>query len=1047
MPLGARDVFIVIHAKDEASRVITGVGRSFSTLDSQAQAAAMRTIGMGQALVGMGLGLGAVGAAGVAAFIGMAKSAMDYNNQAALTLTQVDQLGVTLEDIKTIGKNVANEIPAPFENMQKSLFDIFSSMDVNASQAEKLLAGFSKGAVAGQVDVQTAGRATIAIMNGFQIPAEDINKVMDIQFQLVRKGVGTYAEFAESIGRVIPASARAGQTVETMAGALAFATRNGLSANMAATSVARAFESMTSPKVVGRLEAMGIAARDQFGEFRQVNDVITDLAKKFEGLTKPEVSAALAELFKGAGGTIQARRFIDLAIQQFDELNQRVDEMVNSSGALEDAYGIMLKDPEVMMQALKNTWDILKTEIGDAILPVLLMLANGLKGVFQWFNNLNPEIKKWIAWVGLAASAALVLIGALLLISGAIMIISGTLALFNISLGGFFLAFLAIAAIVAIAVKLIIDHWDTIKAWVEDQIPRLQAAWEAFVDAIKIAFEAVTTAVDAALTGIANWITDNWEAIWQGAMGVIDWFKDRWSDVWPTIKKSAVAVWDWLTENAPKVWGAIKDAAQATWDWLVENTPPAWDKVKEAAASTYDFLKDQVVPWFKGPFKDGMAEAWSWLEENGPKAWDTIRDHVQIVWDKMGEFYDWFMETFWPGIKQIFDRFVTEAGPLFESFAAIVETVWERLKIVFGAIILAVIVLKAAWDYFWPQISETFKNEWNNIVGQLDAALQIITGLWMIFAGIFSGDWSLMWDGVKKVFSGVWDAICNAAEGFWNRLKTAADAAWTVIYDLWSRLWSGVSGVWDSFTSNVGGKFVAFWEGLKSRAQSIWQAVQDIWSTFWSVMASAASIGIATLLIVLAPLFFIFETIRSAIQRIIDIAGIVWGALTGAFGGTLNAGGILGTLGTIVDTLQEIIDKAKLVIDTVGRIPGIVAGAGAASAAAAAQAAQVTTAVNGASKITTVAGGRATARGGGMWPGTSSWVGEGGVEWLKMGTGGSYGRVVPHALAARTVSRRPDQAGGGSTVILQVQGPIADREDLVYQAGDRLDWNDFTGGR
>jgi len=1051
VPLGARDVFIVIHAKDEASRVITGVGRSFSTLDSQAQAAAMRTIGMGQALVGMGLGLGAVGAAGIAAFVGMAKSAMEYNNEAALTLTQVDQLGVTLEDIKGIGKRVANEIPAPFNEMQKSLFDIFSSMDVNVGQAEKLLAGFSKGAVAGQVDVQTAGRSTIAIMNGFQLPAEDVNRVMDIQFQLVRKGVGTYAEFAESIGRVIPSAARAGQNVETMAGAMAFATRNGLSAQMAATSVARAFEAMTNQKVVRRLQEMGISALDGAGNFRQVNDVITDLAKQFEGLTKPEISARLSELFQGAGGTIQARRFIDLAIQQFEELNQRVNEMINSSGALEDAYQIMLQDPEVMMQALSNTWEILKTEIGDAVLPVLLMLATGLKDIFQWFNNLSPETKKWIAWLGLGASALLVLVGALLLVSGAMMIISGTLALFSISLGGLGLLFLGVAAVIAVAVKLIIDNWDTIKAWWDENLPRLQAAWDAFRDGVKIAFEKVVEAIQIALGAVSDLISDNWRSIWDGAMGVVDWFKDRWSDIWPVVKSAAVATWDWLKNNAPKVWDAIKSAAQTTWDWLVDHTPEVWDKVKGAVASTYDFLKDEVIPWFAGPFKDGMKSAWDWLFDNTPTAWDAVGSAVQIVWEQLQNFYNWFMETMWPGIKDVWDKFLTELGPIFEDFGLIIEEVWQRIQLVFGAIVIALYVFKQIWDYFWPQISKAFKIEWENITGQLEAVMTVMVGLLDIFTGLFTGDWSKLWEGVQKVFGGIWEGIVNAANTFWERLKNAADVLWTPIYDAWSFLWSRVTFIWNGFKEWLGSSWTTFWGNISSMVQGVWATISAMWSTFWGVLTTFASIGIAILGAVLAPLFFLFDLIYSSIQKIIEIAGRVWDALTGAFNRFLDVSGLTGPLGAIVSALDKVIGAAERVIDVLGAIPGVAAKAiGAQGAAAAASIAQENgKAWSGNTSTNPNPAGSTgkSARGGLLYPGRRTWTGEAGPEMIEMGTGGSYGRVIPHALAARTVSNQGGVFGGGGGTTLIVQGPIADREDLVYKAGDRMDWADFVRGR
>src|SRR5262245_23190362 len=205
-------------------------------MSAEAQASAMAGIRAGSAVAGVGIGLTAVGLAGLEFFKASTEAAVEYNQQAALTLTQVDQVGVSLQTIKDIGRDVAAAIPAPFEEMQSSLYDIFSSMDVDVNGAKTLLEAFSKGAVAGQVDVQQAGRATIAIMNAFKVPVSDVNKVMDVQFETVRKGVITYDELSSTIGRAIPSAVRAGQSYATLGGMIAFMTRNGLSAAQASTS-------------------------------------------------------------------------------------------------------------------------------------------------------------------------------------------------------------------------------------------------------------------------------------------------------------------------------------------------------------------------------------------------------------------------------------------------------------------------------------------------------------------------------------------------------------------------------------------------------------------------------------------------------------------------------------------------------------------------------------------------------------------------------------------------------------------------------------------
>ena len=176
MGISARELFLIIRAKDEASRVLRGLSATMlatgSSADKATREASLRAnhmIQMGSAMASAGAGAVIAGAGIEAALFGAGKVAVEYNRQAALTTTQTDGISGALEKVSKVGKNVGKDIGVPFEELQTTLFDIFSSMDVNVPQSEKLLRAFSKSAVAGQTDLQTASRATIAIMNAYDV--------------------------------------------------------------------------------------------------------------------------------------------------------------------------------------------------------------------------------------------------------------------------------------------------------------------------------------------------------------------------------------------------------------------------------------------------------------------------------------------------------------------------------------------------------------------------------------------------------------------------------------------------------------------------------------------------------------------------------------------------------------------------------------------------------------------------------------------------------------------------------------------------------------
>jgi TP901 family phage tail tape measure protein len=359
----------------------------------------------------LGIGLAIVGGATIAFVVSSAKQWAEYERQVALTHTQIDGFTASLQDVGAIGMDIARRLPVAFEEIQPALFDIFSSTSANLEQAKILLEGFSKAAVAGQTDVQTAARGTISIMNAYNIPFENVNKVLDIQFELVRKGVGTYEEFAAVFGRVVPAATRAGQSFETIAAMLAFMTRNGQSAAMASTSAARALEALTNPKTVKRLEEMGVKVRDAKGNFLPLIDVLTQLREKILKLPPAERVEALFELLKGAGGTIQARRFIEQILLREGELENfrdLLESMGNASGVMEEKFGQMADTTASKMQLLSNRWQVLRLAIGEAATPILLEIVDLFSRLLEWFNRLDPGTKKiitqFLIWGGVIAT-------------------------------------------------------------------------------------------------------------------------------------------------------------------------------------------------------------------------------------------------------------------------------------------------------------------------------------------------------------------------------------------------------------------------------------------------------------------------------------------------------------------------------------------------------------------------------------------------------------------------------------------------------------------
>ena len=428
MVWGTSELYLVLRARDEASRVVRGFSATLTAAQKEAAVASQAMMRRGQALATIGVAVAVGGIVGLNALNKMTNAAIEYRQQAALTETQTDKVTISLSQLEKMGMDVARKLPVEFAKIQPTLYDIFSSIDVNAPQAAMLLENIGKASVAGQADMQVVGRATVAVLNAYKMKVTDVTKVNDVMFQLVRKGVGTYVDFTNVIGRVIPSSVKAGQTFETTAGMMAFLTRNGMSAAMASSAAARAMDSLSKPSVVKNLRAMGVSVMDASGNFRPMVDIIHDLQKKMEGLPPVIQAVKLNNIFKGSGANIQTMRFLNLALHDsHDLLGQMVKDMGEAKGASKAAFEVMLHTPAGQIALLKNQFKDLSVTLGQDLIPAKMLLLKVLNGLVTWFSNLSPTVQKIvIGFMGISA-VGMVLTGIFVAMAGVISIVRASM--------------------------------------------------------------------------------------------------------------------------------------------------------------------------------------------------------------------------------------------------------------------------------------------------------------------------------------------------------------------------------------------------------------------------------------------------------------------------------------------------------------------------------------------------------------------------------------------------------------------------------------------
>lgn len=521
------------------------------------------------------IGFTAMGVAGVVAIGSLVKASAEYDRQARLTATQVDGMGEHLQEIKDIGLRVAHDIGVSFEQIQPALYDIFSSMNVGVAESEKLLTQFAKAAVAGQTDIQSVSRGTIAVMNSMQLSVEDITRILDVQFKFIQKGVGTYDEWATKIGLVAPSANRAGQSIEMMMATLASASKMAGVAARAGTAVARSFDAFSNPAAVAKLKALGVEAADANGNFRPFVDVMFDFRKALDQVEGGQVGKmkVILDVFKGAGGTIEARRFLQqilLVPGVLENLNGIYEETQNASGSLDKAYATMAESISAKTEKLKNRFKELKIQLGDLLGPAFGKLLDIGNSVLEWFTELDPKTQKIIVYFGLAATAASLLAAA---IFGIVAVVAGVVAAF------------AVAGISIGAVGLIIGGLVLV-------VGGLVLGFAGLVLALKNAYdksENFRSAVNRVKTdfwALGQMIKRSWKENVQPALDeTAKIFKEKvkpaWEDFWATVRDKV----------EPKIHEFI--------DWCRQNVDPVMKEVGRIIKEDLNPQLEKMADWWK----------------------------------------------------------------------------------------------------------------------------------------------------------------------------------------------------------------------------------------------------------------------------------------------------------------------------------------------------------------------------------------------------------------------------------------------------------------
>jgi hypothetical protein len=266
--------------------------------------------------------------------------------------------------------------------------------------------------------------------------------------------------------------------------------------------------------------------------------------------------AMILDVFKGAGSTIEARRFLQnilLGAGNLEIFNNILKETAGSAGNMERAYTEMAGGTAAQTERLRNSWKILQEALGRALLPAFNDLLGGLRSVLDWFGRLPAGTQ--------AAIGKIVAFGSVLAIAGgALLAIVGSIAIFATAIAGIAgPVAITIGVLAGLALGIGAVGLAFFRAWQDSQNFRalVRDIGENLAEAkviITDSFDQIKSAWDEHLKPALG---DLKEVINSDVIPAINEFESQvWDDLKPKLEETARVVED-IAESSMKILAAV----------------------------------------------------------------------------------------------------------------------------------------------------------------------------------------------------------------------------------------------------------------------------------------------------------------------------------------------------------------------------------------------------------------------------------------------------------------------------------------------------------
>lgn len=689
----------------------------------------------------------------VGAFTMSAKSAMDFEYQLQDIRKEVEAQSGSLKETDKIMKEMSSDVlkwskqyGVGTKEINEGLFTLISN-GYSARVALGMMPELLKTMTANGDKTGKTIELTSSLMEQFGLNTGSTNSQIRSGNSLMNQMTEITHKTALNLDDLGTISANAGAALHGMhINTADFLTVAGKlrSAGIDASSVGTGLSSMLTRIATGTgaaaadLKKYNIAVYDNHHNMRSMLDIVGDMKKAYSGMNDEERQKFLYDVM-GQENMKVGSTLMNAHISDYRKLSKEVS---NSNGVVDKYNKTMRNTSEFSVQEFKSSLNSLSISLGQKLLPTLTPVIKGLTSMVNRFAKLPSPVKNSIlVLTGLAA-------------------ILGPMAI-------------GIAALITSIGK------------IRDVLTGLSIAKK--VKDIANSFKLLTI-LNPTTLGIGAVIALG--AAFVLAYKKIKPFRDFVNGIGATVKKEfdkvknvAKDIFNLFTSNT----GDKKSAKAFN---SLNNLLPKGSAQK--IVSTINTIKMAFNGLF-ALFKGNNARGENLLNRIFPKSAvayiSTITKIIRTDFNLMKSAIVGVFKSIWSVISPIFNKvgggfkslikgmssyFNKYGKNIMQAFVNIFDFILVKVVSKFTLILTAIsvamksiqVVISAALDL----VKNVFNSVWISIENILKNVFQIIGGLLEIFAGIFTGNWKLLWQGVKDTFFGIIKTFVSAFGGVINTI-------------------------------------------------------------------------------------------------------------------------------------------------------------------------------------------------------------------------------------------------------------------------------------